>query len=426
MNARTWGAIAAATLAISGCSKLADLLGDDEADVAPTASDPSLVPVQPVEPEPVAPPPEPTPVPEAQPAPGGFTLPGLEGLPIPLPIPQGEARDPAPPARGSLGAAPAGSWDANGHMTRAFLEQETREIHRALLAALDPAQRAQVENIPFEIVDERSEPNAAAACLRSQHARMMITSAMIELAAGISEAKAYDELADTQTYETYVTSVVDQVRREQPVTGVDPSLHTAPHATDAHKLARQRHLFDQQIAFILGHELGHHHLGHTNCVGGRTQAQIERDEMAAVLSHTVPPFEQPREIEADMWGLTNVLEAGHERPGGTWSHEGALLNMDFFRRLSDHGGAELVLAFLSTHPPSIIRIPIIRSTAQQWTPGWRPPRMPTPGDAPAGDGDAVEIPTPGGPIRLPGNLPIDPRQLPIDPRALPIPLPQPR
>lgn len=411
MNARTWGALVVATLAISGCSKLAGLLGDDDDAPAPVASaDPSLAPV---EPEPVAPPtqPQPTPMPAPQPAPGGFTLPGLEGLPIPLPLPQGHAADPEPPARGSLGAPPAGSWDASGHMTRAFLEQETREIHRALLAALDAPRRAQVESIPFEIVSEASEPNAAAACLRSQHARMMITSAMIELAAGISEAKAYDEVAGTDTYETYVTTVVDQVRRQQPVTGVDPSLHVAPHAIDAHKLARQRHLFDQQIAFILGHELGHHHLGHTNCVGGRSQAQIERDEMAAVLSHTVPPFEQPREVEADMWGLTNVLEAGHERPGGTWTQEGALLNMDFFRRLSDHGGSELVLAFLSTHPPSVVRIPIIRSTAQQWSPGWRPPRMPVPGEEAGGDG--VEIPTPGGPIRLPGNLPIDPRQLPI-------------
>ncbi|HJL18255.1 MAG TPA: M48 family metalloprotease, partial [Sandaracinaceae bacterium LLY-WYZ-13_1] len=349
---------------------------------------------------------------------GAFTLPGLEGLPIPLPAPQGSYDAPEPPARGSLAAAPAGSTDANGFMTRAFLEQETEAVHQALIAALDEHEEGQVRGIPLSVVQEHHEPNAAAGCTNGRHAVMMITTAMLEVAAGIAETKAYDELAGTDTYETYVTHVVELVRNDRRMEGVDASLHSAPHATDPHKLARQRHLFDQQVAFILGHELAHHYRGHTNCVEGRTEAEIERDQLSQLLAHTVPPFSQPREVEADMWGVTNVLEAGHGREGGTWTEEGAMLNLDFFRRVSDHGGAELVMAFLSTHPPSVLRIPIVRSTTQQWNPGWRPPRMPVPGE---GGGQGVELPTPGGPIHLP-----DPSQLPVDPSRLPIPLPRPR
>ncbi len=409
----------AATLVLVGCNlvgcNLDSLLGDDD---APPPAEP-VAQTQPPPPPELTPTTEPAPQPQPTNAPGGFGFPGLEGLPIPIPLPDPNARDPEPPARGSLAAAPPGSYDANGFMTRAFLERETREIHQALVAALDTRENEQTRDIPFEVVDEASEPNAAAACRRrDRRALMMITSAMLELAAGIAETKAYDEVAGTQTYDTYVNNVVQQVRNRQPVQGPDPSLHPAPHATDPHKLARQRHLFSQQVAFIVGHELAHHYRGHTNCVAGRTEAEIQRDELTQILAHTVPPFSQPREVEADMWGVTNVMEAGRTRTGGTWTHEGALVNLDFFRRLSDRGGRELLMAFLSTHPPAILRIPIVRSTGQQWRQGWRPPVMPIPGQGGSG---GIELPGPGGPIRLPGNLPIDPSRLPF-----PLPLPQPR
>ncbi|MGE0791332.1 MAG: hypothetical protein AB7S26_37000 [Sandaracinaceae bacterium] len=369
---------------------------------------PETPPPPPVEPEPV-----PTPATDPPAQTGGFTIPGLPGLTIPLPQPNGQATpvEREPPARGSLPAVPPGSYDANGFMTRQFLDAEAEAIHQALLAALDERERQQVGQIPLSIVIEHEEPNAAAACIRqggTTEARMMITSAMLELCAGIAEAKAYDEIAGTHTYEDYVTTVVDLIRRGQPVRGVEASVHPGPHNVDPHKLARQRHLFEQQVSFILGHELAHHYLGHTNCVSGRSDAQIERDEMSSVLAHTIPPFEQPREVEADMWGTVDAMEAGRERPEGTWTEEGALLNLDFFRRLTDRGGEEILLAFLSTHPPSIVRMPIVQSTAQQWTPGWRPPRMPVPGET---TNNPLGIP-------IPTNLPIDPSQLPI-----PLPFP---
>jgi hypothetical protein len=412
MRPRPIALVPLAAFVLCGCG-----LFDDE-EPPPPPPDPALAP-GPVE----APQPEPPEDPAATaPRRPGFTIPGLEGVPIPLPAPPGAAPAPEPPARGSLGAAPAGSWDEHGFMTRAFLEEETQAVHRALVARLDARERERVRGVPLEIVREHEEPNAMAGCTDGRRAVMMITTAMLEIAAGIAEAEAYDEVAGTDTYARYVTRVVDLVRGGRRMEGVDPALHPAPHATDPHKLARQRHLFDQQVAFVLGHELAHHYRGHTNCVEGRSEAEIERDQLGQLLAHTVPPFSQPREVEADMWGVTSVLEAGHGRPGGEWTVEGALLNLDFFRRVGDRGGAELVLAFLSTHPPSAVRLPIVRAAAQQWSPGWRPPRMPVPGET--GGDRGLELPTPGGPIRLPDQLPVDPGQLPLDPEQLPLPLPR--
>jgi hypothetical protein len=382
--------------ALLGCGAIEDLLGEEDEDPPP---------VEPVQPEPVNPEPNDDDRDDGTAqnddgdgdgdTAGGFPFPGLDGLRLPLPVPD-EGSDPEPPARGSLGPPPPESHDAAGHLLRPFLEAEAERVHQALVAALPAHEQGQTREIPFEVIAEDREPNAAAGCTRSTRSPlMMITTAMLTLAAGTAEAKAYDELAGTTTFDQYVTAVIADVRNQRSVQPISPSLHTGPTATDPHKLGRQVHLYQQQVAFIVGHELAHHYRGHTNCVAGRTDEEQRRDEAAQILAHTVPPFSQPREIEADMWGVTNVLEAGRTRPAGQWTQEGALLNLDFFRQLADEGGPQIVLAFLSTHPPSLVRIPIVRSTSQQWEPGRRPPTMPVPGG---------NMQLPGG-IELPRNLP---------------------
>lgn len=341
-------------------------------------------------------------------SPGNIQLPG--GITLPNPLPRGDGgaqqggptarRD--PPARGSLPPPTPGSYDSGGHMTRAFMDTRARAINQALVSSLDPRERTQTQTIPFHIVNQAREPNAAAGCTKtSRQAVMLITSAMLVLVAGISEATAFDEVANTKHYNVYADEVVRQVRSKLPVGAVPPTLLTGPMALDTHKLARQEHLFDQQIAFILGHELAHHYRGHTSCVGGRSAAQAEADELTRILAHTVPLFSQPREVEADMWGVVNLLEAGGQRPQGSWNEEGALLNLDFFGRLRQRGGSELAMLFLSTHPAPQLRAPIVRTAVRQWRPGWRPPATPSVD----GTGPGLQIPTPGGNIRLPINLP---------------------
>jgi hypothetical protein len=258
-------------------------------------------------------------------------------------------------------------------MTWLFMNSRAVAVHAMLVNALTGQERVQTQAIPFHVISEAREPNAAAGCTKSSNqAVMLITSAMLVLAAGIAETKAYDEVAGTQTYQTYADEVVRQVQGKLPVGPVPATLLTGPMALDSHKLSRQEHLFDQQIAFIVGHELAHHYRGHTPCVGGRTGAQVETDELMRILANTAPIFSQPREVEADMWGLVNLLEAGGTRPAGSWNEEGALLNLDFFGRLRDRGGDQLAMLFLSTHPAPQLRIPIVQTAARQWRPGWRP------------------------------------------------------
>lgn len=340
-------------------------------------------------------------------------IPGLPGLNIPFPTAgnnsggddsSGESsKAPEIPARGSLSPAPFGSFDGEGLMTSEFITSRSKAIHATLLAALNERERNLMSSVPFEIVNEAREPNAAAICTKSSRRPfILITTAMLVVAAGISETKSYDEVANTNYFDSYIDAVVRQVQSKRPVGAVPRGLLTGPPSIDHHKLSRQVHLFDQQIAFILGHELAHHYRGHTGCVsagGSNSQADISPEEISRILSASVPIFHQPQEIESDMWGIVNLLESGNNRQGGRWTEEGALLNMDFFGRLRRRGGDEIFRTFFSTHPLPQLRTPIIRSTARQWRPGWRP--LTTPGM----DDGGLQIPTPAGNIPLPIPIP---------------------
>jgi hypothetical protein len=281
-------------------------------------------------------------------------------------------------------------------MTMAFLRTEVDAVYREVLSHLPPDHRARVEHVPLHIVDDPVEPNAAAGCSPGSRAPMvMITTPMLTIAAATSEAHAYDELASTSTYETYASGLIDMIRRQR-VAGLAPGALSGPLATDPRKLARQRELFDEQIAFILGHELAHHYRGHTGCAPGGSASAAEAESLERSLADAAPPLEQPFEIEADMWGVTSVLETGHVRTGGTWTEEGALLSLDTFRHLGETRTEDLPMVFLSTHPPSMLRAPIVQSVAHDWTPG----RAPLP--EPTVDAQGISIDLGGGsPIHIP-------------------------
>ncbi len=281
-------------------------------------------------------------------------------------------------------------------MTMAFLRTEVTSVIEEVRRHLPADHRARVVNVPFHIVDDTVEPNAAAGCAPGSRAPMiMITTPMLTIAAATAEARAYDELASSSTYETYATSIMDMIRQGN-VRGLAPGALSGPLATDARKLARQRQLFDEEVAFILGHEMAHHYRGHTGCAPGGSASATQAEDLQRSLAQTAPPLQQPFEIEADMWGITSVLEAGHDRPGGHWSDEGALLSLDTFRHLGEMSTDDLPLVFLSTHPPSMLRAPIVEQVANAWTPG----RAPLP--EPTVDAQGISIDLGGGtPIHIP-------------------------
>ncbi len=368
-------------------------------------------------------PPPPTPTPPPPPTPIAFpTIPGLPtslptslpsglpsglptsipGLPTSLPtsIPSpGDSllsTDP-PPDYATLAALPPGAADASGAMTMAFLQREVTSVIEEVRSHLPPDHRARVEHVPFHIVDDPVEPNAAAGCSPGSRAPMiMITTPMLTIAAATAEARAYDELGHTSTYETYASSIMDMVRRGS-VRGLPPGLLSGPLATDARKLARARQLFDEEVAFILGHEMAHHYRGHTGCTPSGSASVQEAEDLQRSLAQAAPPLEQPFEIEADMWGVTSVLEAGHERAGGRWSDEGALLSLDTFRHLGETTADALPLVFLSTHPPSLVRAPIVQQVSRSWAPG----RAPLPEPTVDAQGLSIDLGGGSGPIHIP-------------------------
>jgi hypothetical protein len=366
----------------------------DRPPAPPVATAPPVPP--PTPPVPVSTPTVPTTLPTIPGFPTGLP-PGFPSLPTTLPQPGASllSHDP-PPDYATLAAPPSGSTDSSGAMQMSFLRTEVEAVYREVLADLSADHRSRVERIPFHVVDDPREPNAAAGCSPGSRAPMvMITTPMLTLCAATSEAMAYDELAHTTTYETYASSIGDMFQRGS-IRGLGPGTLSGPLATDPRKLARQRHLFDQQVAFILGHELAHHYRGHTGCAPGGAASEAEAEQLQRQLAQAAPPLEQPFEIEADMWGVTTVLESGHERVGGVWSEEGALLSLDTFRHISEMNTADLPMLFLSTHPPSMVRAPLVQSVADGWTPG----RVPLP--TPTVDSQGVSIDLGGGtPLRIP-------------------------
>jgi hypothetical protein len=250
-------------------------------------------------------------------------------------------------------------------MTPAFIRQEAKAVLDELVAALPDQARARVAGIPLVVIEDPKEVNAFAGCDKSGRAFMGITSPLLTLQQGTSEAKAFDELNGTNRSDQYAGDVANRVKSGQPVAGLPPGALPVPQALDPRKLARQKFLFDEQVAFVLGHELAHHHRGHTGCANG-VSGGVSGEDVARVLSNTVPLFNQPIEVEADMHGTTDALDAGARRQGGTWTEEGAMMTLNFFARLQSFGVETVVLGFLMTHPPPQIRIPVVQNTAQNW------------------------------------------------------------
>jgi len=289
--------------------------------------------------------------------------------------------------------ATPGLTDAYGALTQPFLRQEARSVYAALIAALQADQKAIVSGVPLSVIEDKKEVNAYAGCNSAGSRYVAITSPMLTINAATSEAKAYDELFGTRFYDDYINAVAGAVRAGQEVKGIAPGKLPLPNAVDRRKLSRQRVLFDEQVAWVLGHELAHHYRGHTRCKSSGPATTITGSDAVRILSNVVPPFNQPLEAESDQFGIRNALDAGTKQ-SVKWTEGGALLTLDFFHRLTGFGPDVLAMSFFRTHPLPAVRIPIVQATAQQW-------RM-SQGQAPS-SGNTLPLPIP---IQIPTEIPI--------------------
>ena len=242
--------------------------------------------------------------------------------------PQAQPAQPAQPAAPQVTAAPAGSFDAQGALTSQFIRQEPQAVFQTLIAALPEASAAKVRGMPLLIDDtDPKDVNAFAACTKSGGV-VAITLPLALVSARTSEARAYDELFGTAKYDQLSQGIADEVKQQKAVSGPPAGFLPLPQALDTRKLARQKMLFDEQLAFVLGHELAHHYRGHTGCANGPPSQQLTPQDIGRVLSDAVPVFNQPNEIDADVQGTYNLLDAGAKRQSDKWTEEGSVMSLN--------------------------------------------------------------------------------------------------
>jgi hypothetical protein len=244
----------------------------------------------------------------------------------------------------------------------AFLRKRAEQILGELVAALPASQLAKVNGIPLVVDSTPGEVNAFATCTGSR-AAMAITDGLLQIESQLARFRAYDELAGTSKVGEYVNVIARGLRPKQPLPEVPPGFADPRFDVDQRKVTRQYQVLDEQLAFVLGHELGHHYLGHLPCSagGGLTLAELD-----AVLSNAIPAFNQPNEVAADMVGINNALTMGSRRTDYHLTEGGALLTMQFFAGLDQLTPADLLLGFERDHPPPQLRVPIIQQTANAW------------------------------------------------------------
>lgn len=279
---------------------------------------------------------------------------------------------PVAPQPGQVQGDPISTRDLN------FLRQRAQGILGELVAALPAAQQQRVYGIPLVIDDTPGEVNAFAACSSSGRSAMAITDGLLLIGAGLSEAQAHDELLQTRKVDEYIQFVAQNLEPDRPIPIPAPGFF--PASTDARVVARQHQVFDEVVAFVLGHELGHHHLGHLPCTAGPDP--LGAGEVARVLSSNVPLFNQPNEIASDLAGTQNVLVAGRNRSAQgyyAWTEGGGLLTMRFFAGFGQLSPASILTAFERSHPPPQLRTPIIQQAAANFRSGGTAFPIPIPG-----------------------------------------------
>jgi hypothetical protein len=264
-------------------------------------------------------------------------------------------------------------------MTDQFIRQEPMAVIGELIAALPEATAAKVRGMPLLVDDtDPKDVNAFAACTKSGGV-VAITYPLLFISARTAEARAYDELFGTAKYDQLSQGIANDVKQQKPVAGPPAGFLPLPQALDMRKLARQKTLLDEQLAFILGHELAHHHRGHTGCANGPSSQQLTPQDIGRVLSDAVPVFNQPNEIDADVQGTYNLLDAGAKRQQAKWTEEGSLMSLNFFSRLQSLGVETVLLGFVMTHPLPQLRLPIVQNAAAQWRAnGSKAPAFPFP------------------------------------------------
>ena len=249
-------------------------------------------------------------------------------------------------------------------------QAETRGVIAEDVAALTPDNQARVRGIPLVFDPNPYEINAYAACDPQGNPGIVGTEGLLEAIDAIAQTRATDELFGTRTYDQYIAAVVPGlVSSAQASAALPAGIIPANVWNDPRRWSRAHEWFDEIVAFTFGHELSHHWLGHTGCANGTPNPL---GMVQGLLSRFGPTnFTQPAEFQADTEGMNTMLAAARARvPQYRWNEEGALALLDFFLHLEQSSAPgvanQIKVAFLGSHPPSALRIPVVQATARLW------------------------------------------------------------
>ncbi len=244
-----------------------------------------------------------------------------------------------------------------------YLRGEAQSLLNELVATLPPPQQSRVAGIPLVVDSTQGDVNAFATCTSSGHAAMAITDGLLDIEAHLSQARATDEIFGTHKLTDYIQLIVQNQQPKAPIVQPPAGFFDPTQQADGRKVARQHQLLEEQIGFVLGHELAHHYMGNLPCTSA---GQLPLAELGQALSGTVPLFNQPNEIAADTSGTNTLLTMGFRRSGYHLTEGGALITMQFFACLEQFSSDKLLIAFQNDHPPAVLRTPIIQQTAAAW------------------------------------------------------------
>jgi hypothetical protein len=293
--------------------------------------------------------------------------------PLPAALP------PLPAALPPLPAAPAGP-DPITEVDLVYLRATAKSVLDELIAALPPAAQAKVQGIPFVTDPTVGEINAYAACNDKHLPLMAITDGLLQIEAYTAELRATDEIFGTQKLDAYLHVFAKEQQPQQPIVTPPLALLEPVQQVDPRKVARQHQILEELLGFVLGHELGHHHLGHTGCANGQSgDRALTLGDGARFVTNIIPIFNQPLEIAADSVGVDNVLAAGARRPGYHWTEQGVLLTLGFFstlEALQPLSLTGLITTYADSHPNPTARIPFVKQEAARFRQAgtwWQPP-----------------------------------------------------
>ena len=247
----------------------------------------------------------------------------------------------------------------------AYLRGRAQTIIQELTAALSSQNQSRVKGIPLVVDNKVGSVNAFAACTKSGKSVMAISDGLLEISSYLAQTKATDEVFRTNKTDAYIRHLAKYQKPGHPIVKPPAGLLTPAQQTDGRKVKRQHELLDEQVAFVLGHELGHHYLGHLPCTASGAGA-VTAAEASHILSGVIPIFNQPNELAADIAGTNNVLGAGKRRSGYHWTERGGLLTMEFFSGLDRFSPVDIVFGFERSHPPPFVRVPVIQQTAANY------------------------------------------------------------